>query len=163
MISINTAQAIGIGFIQIKPDGEIYLHTDEKLTKDTPIYIQIPSENAEMLCCRKLQGSDFTGLGDSDVVTTETTIVKKYVLRKSVISTKDELNIGMSVIGANKVIVKKNLIYAINKKNHFFIKRCFGIEGVNLRMSNTTKFKKPIKSMYYSLGYDIEPNKNSCQ
>jgi hypothetical protein len=42
MISINTAQAIGIGFIQIKPDGAVYLHTDEKITKDTPIRIQTP-------------------------------------------------------------------------------------------------------------------------
>lgn len=103
------ADAIGIGFIQMQPTGEVILHTNEVITDRSSIYIQMPNHKGRMICCKKLNGSEFRVKDDSDVVTGDDVTVKRYALNKGVLPITNSLNIGSSIIGADHIKVQKTL------------------------------------------------------
>lgn len=147
--------SIGIGFIEISQDGDLFLYTSEKIEGKTSI-LYTPNLIKSEDCCKKLHGYDFLNQGITSITMGENDVIS-YKLKEKIKTNSDGKIIGIAVINPRKIINRGNEIIAFKGGESYILKTCFGTEGINLFAYRKNKI---VNHLYFYLDYDIS---STCQ
>jgi hypothetical protein len=144
--------SIGIGFIEVSRDGDLFLYTSEKIENQTSIFYKLDLNKSEG-CCKRLYGHDFLNQGITDTIIGETDILS-YRLKEKIKTNSNERMIGIAAINPSKIINSGGKVIAFKGRKAYILKTCFGTEGINLFAYQNDKISN---HLYFYLNYDISP------
>ncbi|MFC5767780.1 hypothetical protein [Thauera sinica] len=149
-IANQCVAAIGIGFSERRPDGNVFLYTSEKIRESTIIRLKF-GINQDAKCCQILHGRDFQKTDSVDFVMGNKEVAG-YELKKRGSEKRGERKIGVAIINSSSARNYKKDVKAFKDGKQYLITTCFGTEGVNLKLYGGRDL---LDSLYYYLGYDV--------